>query len=266
MNRPSGFLGLSTAVVLVAAAVLVSVAQAAEVRVLTAGAFKSMVQALAPAYEQQSGHKLVVANDTVGGIVKRVIGAPGTAPEAFDVLIVSPAAMTELVKAGRVADASVVRLARTGVGVAVKAGAPAPDISTVAALQKALLDARAVAYIDPAAGGTSGIYFAGLLDRWGIADRVKAKAVLVPGGLVAERLVSGQADLAIHQISEILAVPGATLVGPLPPEVQSYTVYAAGRPVTPRDRDTEAAAAALVALFTSDAGRAMLKQKGMDAP
>ncbi|MBL8309200.1 MAG: substrate-binding domain-containing protein [Burkholderiales bacterium] len=239
---------------------------AGDVRVLTAGAFKSMVQALAPEFERQSGNRLIIANDTVGGIVKRVNVAAGATPEAFDVLIVSPAGMRELVKSGRVLESSVVNLAKTGVGVAVKAGSPMPDISTVAALQKALLEARAVAYIDPAAGGTSGIYFAGLLDRWGIADRVKSRAVLVPGGLVAERLVTGQADLAIHQISEILAVPGATLVGPLPAEVQSFTVYAAGRPVAPKDAQTDAAAAALVAMFTSDAGRALLKQKGMDTP
>jgi molybdate transport system substrate-binding protein len=120
-----------------------------------------------------------------------------------------------------------------------------------------------VAYIDPAAGGSSGIYLSQLFEKMGIAARIKPKAVLVPGGLVAQRVVSGEADLAIHQISEILAVPGATLVGPIPAEIQNYTVYAGGVATAARDA---AAAQAFLALLGSAGAQAVLKDKGMEAP
>ena len=153
------------------------------------------------------------------------------------------------------------RLARVAIGVAVKKGAPSPDISSVAAFQDALLKARAVAYIDPAAGGSSGIYLSELFVKLGIADRIKPKAVLVPGGLVAERLVNDQADIALHQISEILAVPGATLVGPIPREIQNYTIYAGALGTGARDA---AAARALLAALKGPEAEAILKDKGME--
>ena len=176
---------------------------AAEIKVLTAGAFKPVVMATAGAFEAQSGHRLVVENDTAGALLKRI-----SEGEAFDVAILTLAAVKELTEKGRIAPGSAANLARTSVGVAVKQGAPLPDIATVAAFKAALIAATKVAYIDPAAGGSSGIYFSRLLETMGIADAVRAKAVLVPGGLVAQRLVTGEADLAIHQISEILAVKG----------------------------------------------------------
>jgi ABC-type molybdate transport system substrate-binding protein len=144
-----------------------------------------------------------------------------------------------------------------------KTGAAAPDISTVIAFQNALLAARAVAYIDPAAGGSSGIYLSKLFDKWGMADRIKAKAVLVPGGLVAQRVVDGQADIAIHQISEILAVPGATLVGPIPAEIQNHTVYAGGVSTATAD---PVGARALLELLAGPNAASILKSKGMEAP
>ena len=144
---------------------------------------------------------------------------------------------------------------------AVKRGAPLPDISTVAAFQSTLLAARAVAYIDPAAGGSSGIYLTQLFEKMGIADRIKPKAVLVPGGLVALRVVNDQADLAIHQISEILAVPGAVLVGPIPAEIQSYTVYAGGLSASAKEVD---AARALLTALKSDSAREIMKAKGLE--
>ena len=156
-----------------------------------------------------------------------------------------------------------VELARVAIGVAVKDGAPKPDISSVEKFRAALTAARKIAYIDPASGGSSGIYLAGLFDKWGVADAIKAKAVLVPGGLVAEKLVSGEADLALHQISEILAVRGATLVGPLPAEIQNYTVYAGGLSATTKQAD---AARKLLAALAGDGAQAVLKDKGMEAP
>jgi molybdate transport system substrate-binding protein len=149
------------------------------------------------------------------------------------------------------------------IGVAVRQGTPLPDIASVAAFQRALLSARAVATIDPAAGGSSGIYLWQLFEKMGIAAQLKPKAVLVPGGLVAQRLLNGEADLAIHQISEILAVPGATLVGPLPAEIQNYTVYAGA--VSAKARDA-AASQAFLATLAGPAAAGVLKDKGMEAP
>lgn len=231
---------------------------AADIKVLTAGAYKPIVLALAPAFELQTGHKLIVANDTAGALERRI--GQG---EAFDVAVLPPAGLERLAKAGRVVADTQAPLARVAIGVAVKRGAPVPDIGSVEALRKALLAARAVAYIDPAAGGSSGIYLSQLFERWGLASQIKAKAVLVPGGLVAERLVSGEADLALHQISEILAVPGAVLVGPIPRDVQNYTVYAGAVSASAAAPD---AARALLTALGGVAARDVLKEKGMEAP
>jgi molybdate transport system substrate-binding protein len=214
------------------AAVIAWPAGAAEIKVLTTGAYKPVVTALVPLFEKDTGHKITVDNDTAGALVRRVEGG-----ETFDVLVLTPGALTDLAKKGRVANEPPLMLAKVGIGVAVKVGAKAPDIRTTDAFRQALLGATKVAMIDPAAGGSSGIYLAGLFERWGIADTIKAKAVLVPGGLVATRVVSGEADLAIHQVSEILAVKGAVLVGPLPADIQNYTVYAGAISTTTKQPD-----------------------------
>ncbi|MES2535404.1 MAG: substrate-binding domain-containing protein [Pseudomonadota bacterium] len=236
----------------------VSGASAAEIKVLTAGAFKPVVMAIVPEFEKQTGHQVLVQNDTAGAIVRRITGG-----ERFDLVVLTPAALEQLGQAGKVSGTSVMRLARVAIGVAVKAGASPPDISTVAAFQNTLLAAKAVAYIDPAAGGSSGIYLSGLFDKMGIGSQIRSKAVLVPGGLVAERVVKGEADLALHQISEILAVPGVTLVGPIPADIQNYTVYAGA--LGTQTPDTTAAQAFLKALGSPGA-QAILKSKGMEAP
>lgn len=230
-------------------------ATAAEIKVLTTGAYKPVVVELAPLFEKATGHKVAIDNDTAGGVARRVEGG-----EAFDVLALTPGGLADLARKGRVAAEAPVNLAKVGIGVAVKEGAPAPDIATADAFRRALLDARRVAMIDPASGGSSGIYLMGLFDRWGITDAIKAKAVLVPGGLVATRVVSGEADLAIHQVSEILAVKGAVLVGPLPAEIQNYTVYAGG--ISATTGQPEAARAFLKMLAGPDAA-AVLSGKGM---
>ena len=249
---------LPCTVLMLAALTSAGAALAAEIKVLTAGAYKPVVMALAPAFEQRTGHRLVVDNDTAGALVRRI-----GAGEAFDLVLLTPAALAQLVVAGKLPAGGSMRLARVAIGVAVKQGTPLPDISSVAAFQRSLLAARAVAYIDPAAGGSSGIYLAQLFETMGIAAQIKPKAVLVPGGLVALRVVSGEADIGIHQISEILAVPGATLVGPLPAEIQNYTLYAGAVSATARDAG---AARALLDLLASAAAAAGLKDKGREAP
>ncbi len=240
-----------------AALAALSPASAAEIRVLTAGAFKPIVLAITPEFEKQTGHKLIVDNDTAGALQRRILGG-----EAFDVAVVTPAVIRELADKGKIVAGTPVNLARTAVGVAVKDGAAQPDIKTVESFKAALLAAANVAYIDPAAGGSSGIYFSKLLETMGIADAVRAKAVLVPGGLVAQRLVTGEADLAIHQISEILAVKGATLVGPLPREIQNYTTYAGGLGTGAAQAE---AGKALIVFLNGDVARRVLAEKGMEA-
>jgi molybdate transport system substrate-binding protein len=231
-------------------------AMAAEIKVLTAGAFKQVVLALVPDFEKATGHKIVLDNDTAGALVKRIRDG-----EAFDVAVITPGAIDDLAKDGKVAAGSRANLARVGVGVAVKEGAPRPDISTVEAFKRAVLAAKSVAYIDPASGGSSGVYVAGLLDKLGIADQVKPKARLKQGGAVAELIASGEAELGIHQISEILPVKGVVLVGPLPAEIQNYTVYAAGLGAASKQPE---AAKAFIRQLTGEAATSVLKAKGME--
>jgi molybdate transport system substrate-binding protein len=241
-----------------AGATLCGAAIAADLKVLSAGAIKPVIAGALPGFEHSTGHKVVIENDTAGGLLRRV-----RAGERFDLLVMPLPGLQQLAGGAAVPASGVVALAKVGIGVAVKEGAPKPDISSSAAFRQALLSARAVAYIDPAAGGSSGIYLAQLFEKMGIAAQIAPKAVLVPGGLVAQRLVTGEADLAVHQISEILAVPGATLVGPLPADLQNYTVYAA---VVSAQSTQAAAARDLLALLAGAQVRAQLPALGMEAP
>jgi molybdate transport system substrate-binding protein len=215
-----------------------------------------VVLAVQPAFEQQTGHKIVVDNDTVGALTRRIEGG-----EAFDVAVLTPNAVQDLAAKGKIDAGSRATLARVGVGVMVKAGAPKPDVSTVEAFKQALLAAKSVAYIDPASGGSSGIYFDGLLTKLGLAEQVKAKAKLKKGGYVADLIVSGEAELGVHQISEIVPHAAVTFVGPLPTEIQNYTVYAAGIASAAREKD---AAAALVRFLAGPTGAAALKERGLE--
>jgi molybdate transport system substrate-binding protein len=231
-------------------------AAAAEIKVLTAGAFKQVVLALVPDFERQTGHKVTVENDTVGALTKRIEGGEG-----FDVAVLTPAAVSDLASKGKFVPGSGKNLARVGIGVVVKDGAPKPDISSVEAFKKALLAAKSVAYIDPVAGGSSGIYVAGLIDKLGIAAEVGPKAKLIHGGAVAEHIANGEAELGIHQISEVLPVKGTTLVGPLPADIQNYTVYAAGLGASAKESD---AAKTLLKALSGPAAADVLKAKGME--
>jgi len=232
-------------------------AEAAEIRVISGGAFKQVLNALVAQYEKASGNTVKVTYQTVGQHLKLI----KSGEEEFDVAILTPEAIDGLSKDGKVVAGSRADLARTGVGVVVKAGAPRPDIATVDAFRRTLLAAKSVAYIDPKAGGSSGIYVGKLLDRLGIADAVNAKAVLIQGGEVASHVVDGEADIGIHQISEILAVQGAVLVGPLPAEIQNFTIYAAGVGAVAKDG---AAANALVKFLSGPHALPIIKAKGME--
>jgi molybdate transport system substrate-binding protein len=224
--------------------------------VLTAGAFKQVLLVLVPDFEKQTGHKVILENDTVGALTKRIEGG-----EAFDLAVLTPAAVNDLSTKGKFVAGSRTNLGRVGVGVVVKEGAPKPDISSVDAFKKTLLAAKSVAYIDPAAGGSSGIYVAGLLDKLGVAADVKPKAKLIPGGAVAEHVARGEAEIGIHQISEILPVKGITLIGPLPAHIQNYTVYAAGLGANGKESE---AAKALLKTLSGPGAADVLKSKGME--
>jgi len=239
-------------------ALIPATANAADVKILTTGAMKAVVLQLVPQFEKETGHKAIVDNDTAGGVTRRVEGS-----EALDLVVNTPGGLNALAEKGKVVRDSRANVARVGIGVVVKEGAPAPDIGTLDAFKRALLAAKSVAYIDPASGGSSGIYLAGLFEKLGIAAEIKPKAKLKQGGYVAELIANGEAELGLHQISEILPVRGVKLVGPLPAEIQNYTTYAAA--VTTNAKQPEAAHA-LIKLLTGRSADSVLKARGMERP
>jgi molybdate transport system substrate-binding protein len=244
---------LGVAVLLLTA---VSSVDAAEIKVLSAGAMKAMVGELGAEFARETGHTLALTSGTVGQLRDKIL-----AGEAADVVVMSDTAIDQLIGQGHLARGSRVDIARTGIGVAVRDGAPKPDIATPEAFKQALLAAKSITYVDPASGGTSGIYFASVLQRLGIAEAVKGKTVLrAGGGYVAELVARGEAELAVHQISEILPVKGATLVGPLPRELQKVTVYSAALPA----RGTAEPAKAFVEFMARPAFKARLAAAGLD--
>jgi molybdate transport system substrate-binding protein len=231
-------------------------ANAADITVVSGGAFKQVLTALIAQYEKETGNKVTATYQTVGQHLALIRDGK----EPFDVAILTPEAIDGLAKDGKVVPGSRADLAKVGVGVVVKAGSPLPDISTDEAFKRALLAAKSVAYIDPKAGGSSGIYVDGLLERLGIADQVRAKAVLVHGGAVADHIADGEAEIGVHQISEILPVAGVTLVGPLPADIQNFTVYAAGVGTAAKDA---AAARGFVQFLAGPHALPIIRAKGM---
>jgi molybdate transport system substrate-binding protein len=232
-------------------------AKAADVTVVSGGAFKQVLNALIAQYEKETGNKVAATYQTVGQHLALIRDGK----EQFDVAILTPEAIDGLAKDGKVVPGTRADLAKVGIGVVVKAGAPLPDISTDEAFKRALLAAKSVAYIDPKAGGSSGIYVDKLLQRLGVADQVRAKAVLVQGGAVADKVAAGEAEIGVHQISEILPVAGVTLVGPLPAAIQNFTVYAAGVGSAAKDA---AAAKGFVQFLTGPHALPIIKAKGME--
>ncbi|MDI1282931.1 MAG: substrate-binding domain-containing protein [Reyranella sp.] len=232
-------------------------AAAVDLKLLTAGAFKPAALELVPEFEKRTGHKVTIENDTAGNLGKRV-----GAGEYFDVVVMPPLVLGPYL-GNRIVESSAKALARVGIGVAVKQGAPVPDISTVDAWKKSLLAARAIAYTDPASGGSAGLYLANLFEKMGIAAELKSKTVLVKGGYSAEKVVTGEAEIAMQPMSELLAVPGAMLVGPIPLEVQHYLPYSGGVSVASRNR---AAADELLLMLADPKNLPILKKKGLDEP
>ncbi|OLB96891.1 MAG: hypothetical protein AUH76_10005 [Candidatus Rokubacteria bacterium 13_1_40CM_4_67_11] len=229
--------------------------QAAEIKVLSAGAVKAVIVNVGDAFEKDSGHKLSASFATVGVTRQKLAAEPA------DVVIMTDVAIDEAIRQGSVVAGTRNDIARAGVGVGVKEGAPRPDISTPEAFKQTLLSAKSLVYVDPAQGATSGIHFASVLQRLGIADAVKSKTILWPGGYAAEAVVKGQAEIVVHQISEILPVKGVTLVGPLPKDLQKITIYSAGIATKSEVPD---AARAFISYLVSPPVKAKFAQAGLD--
>jgi molybdate transport system substrate-binding protein len=191
------------------------------VRVLSTLALKGAVRSVAGQYRAAGGARIDADFAPTLGLLDRLSGG-----EAADVVILTREGLDGLAANGTVVAASCVDLARSYVGIAVKAGADRPDISNESALRATLLGARSIAY---SRLGASGILFAQLIERMGIAREINAKARIIPSGFTAELLVSGEAELAVQQLSELKLVAGIELVGPIPRELQTAAVFSAGR-------------------------------------
>lgn len=227
------------------------------IKVMSAGAVKAMVAAIAPEFERASGDRLDLNFGTAGALRERVKGG-----ETADLVVLSESAIAELAKLGLVVPGTVTDLGRTVTGVIVREGAAKPDISTPAAFVAALRNARSVAYTDPKAGGSGGIMFAALIEKLGIAGEVNAKAVLGKGGADVSQIVAdGRAEIGTTFISEALPVKGLTVVGPLPGDLYNANTYTAAVHAKAANR---AGAEAFLRALTAPATRARWTAAGLE--
>jgi molybdate transport system substrate-binding protein len=230
-------------------------ARAAEVKVMSTVALTPAFGELTQKY-QSGGNQLNIVFGTIASLKKRI-----DAGETADVLILSRPVLDDLQTQGKIVQGSIANIGKSYVAIGIRAGAPLPDIGTVEKLKAVLLATKSVSYADPAKGGASGIYFAKVLDRLGIADQMKSRAVLVPGAEAGEMVAKGEAEMGVAQASELASVPGIKVVGPLPGDLNSEIVFAAGIGSTSSD---PTAVKSLIELLTGPVGAAILKSKGMD--
>jgi molybdate transport system substrate-binding protein len=235
------------------------IAEAAEIRVLASGSLKAALSQLLPDFQKSSGNTATVEYGPAGAIAGRI-----AKDDAADVVIVSRSQLQKLESNGKVVPGNLVDIAGIALGVAVRKGAPKPDISNVEAFKRALLSARSIGYRDPITGSTSGIYTASLLERLGMAQELKPKLNLDRSeGDVPENVflgvAKGEIEMQIGQITEIIISPGVDLAGPLPGEIQNTTVMAAGIITTSKAPD---AAKAFISFISSPSAAAVLKATG----
>jgi molybdate transport system substrate-binding protein len=223
------------------------------IRMLSTLGLMGAMRSLSPAYEAETGIRIDADFAPTQALLTRL-----RAGEAADLVILTREGLDEVIGEGRVVAESATDLARSYVGIAVSAGRAHPDIATENALRKTLLAAQSVAY---SRLGASGIYFAELIGRMGIAADVNAKATIVPLGFTAERLVSGEADLAVQQISELKQVAGIEVVGPIPHDLQTPALFSAGRMATARNA---AAVDRLLRYLASPEVAPVLRQSGLE--
>jgi molybdate transport system substrate-binding protein len=226
---------------------------AAEIAVLSSTAMREVLEELIPAFERASGHKVVITFQSGVNVSARMREGA-----VADVVITAAPALDDLIKDGKVVAGSRVDFVRARVGVAVRAGAPKPDIATPEAFKNAMLAAKSIGY----SRGPSGVHFESVLRRLGIDDQVKGKLIRPERGVRVGALVAkGEAELGVQQINELLPLPGIDFVGPLPSELQTVLVYVTGLPATARQQEL---AKALVKFLTSEAALPVFKKLGME--
>ena len=233
-------------------------ASAAEIDVLSAGAVQKALQTLAADYQRQTGTAVHFTFGSVGQIEGHL-----KAGEAADIVILSAPALDALTASGALVPGSKAVLGRVGMGVAVKAGAPLPNIATPQAFKTALLKAPSIAYSDPAGGGSSGVFFDQLIQKLGIAEVIRAKAVLIRGGSATDPILQGKAAMAVQNASELIGVAGIRYVGPFPAADQNYIAYAGG--VDAKSAQAKDAAAFL-RFVTRPAAAKTWREAGFAAP
>jgi molybdate transport system substrate-binding protein len=229
-------------------ALLATQAGATDLKVLSSNGTAAIVAELGQQFEQASGHKLAIRYDTAVLIQKQIERG-----ETFDVAVLTTSVIDALAASGRIGTRA--EIARSGIGVAVRSGAPKPDISTPEAFRQAMLNAKSVAYTTV---GGSGLHFISVCERLGIGGEVKAKGRTQPGGATGDLVARGEAEIAIQQVSELLPVEGIELVGPLPPELQLITRFSAGANTSADD-----AAAAFVKFLAAPNAAPVIVAKGM---
>jgi molybdate transport system substrate-binding protein len=229
-------------------------AGAADIKVLCSNGLRAVMQELAPEFERASGHKVLVRYGLAAAFKQQI-----DAGEAFDVVVLTPPLIDDAIKRGLVAADTRSMIGRAGIGVAIRAGGPRPDIGSVEAFKSTLLAAKSVGF---AKEGASGTYFAGLLGRLGIAEQMSQQLKPMPTGVeVGEAVARGDIELAVLPISEILPIQGAELLAPFPADVQSYVVMTAGVGAAAKER---AAAAELIRFLKAPAALPVIAKKGME--
>jgi molybdate transport system substrate-binding protein len=250
---------LAIGLALLAAATLAAgSASAAEVKVMISGGFSAAYRELLPEFERSTHNSVTTAAGPSMGDTPQAIPNRLARGEPADVLIMVSGALDDLIKLGKVVSDSRIDLARSKIGMVVRAGEPKPDISSVEAFRRALLEAKSIVYSDSA----SGVYLSTVLfERLGIAEQLRSKSRMIPAEPVAAVVARGEAQIGFQQISELLPVPGVQLVGPLPPEIQKITVFSAGIAAGAREPD---AARALLRFLSSPAAAPAITKSGLE--
>lgn len=236
-----------------AALLLQGAAGAAEIRLFASGALKQAYLELVPAFEKASGRKVRLEWSSTTEIRKRV-----SAGEIHDLVILGDSGTEVLIRDGKLVGTTRMVFAKSGISIAVRAGAPRPDVGSADALRKALLAARSVGYSE----GASGTYLVGMFQKLGVYDQVKAKASIAGANIpVGGKVASGEAEIGFHQLSELLPVKGIDIIGPLPGDLQYLTVFSGAIHSAATDKD---AASALIAFLTAPAAQEALKKHGLE--
>ena len=227
-------------------------ADAAEIRIWTARALATVLAEVGNQFERTTGHKLDVYSGLPAEFTKRA-----DAGEPFDVLVSGTAFVDQWIREGKIVAESRTHMVRSGIGVEVRAGARKPDIGSVEAFKRALLDAKSIAYLRVG----SGAYLDGLLQRLGIAEAIKSKVTRPESDAVSELVAKGEVEIGMVVITQILTTPGVELVGPLPPEIQSYLVFTGGISANSKAPD---AARQLIKFVTGPVAIPVIRAQGME--